>query len=169
MTMNRAQANITSGLSYDSDIKVSFSCKGHPFTLKLKNKGTFHLFDTITKALAGYNVSDNLPYGVDFMDDNGKKLLRRTVPLTGIVYGNAADTSIISSSEKGALKLEALVVNEDKEESKDVSGARLVLVDRLGNVLCEINDTRVTNMWKQITENTDALIEWKMWFYNKTN
>ena len=165
--MNRAQANITSGLSYDSEIKVSFRCKGRPFTLDFKNKGTFHLFDTITKALAGYDVSDNLPYGIDIIDSNDKKLLRRSVPLTGIVYGNAADSRINPSLDEGVLKVEALIINEDKEESRNIDSGILVLVDRLGNVLCKIDDEKVATMYNDITQNTDALIEWKMWFYNK--
>lgn len=153
--------------AYDSDITISFKTKGRNVVRKLKNSGTQHLFDVICQALAGYDISRSVPYALDVKNE-GSSVLRRTVPLTGIVWGNVASETVEPNT--GYLKLTATLINSDKTAINELFNGSLDIIDKDKNVLCTISgDTYkdvVAEMWESITVNTDAIIEWILIFRN---
>ena len=164
-------SKIDSGAVYTSDIDVSFNCKGSVFKLNFKNQGTLHLFDTITKALAGYDIKNSVPHSIDILQEVGgreQSCLSKKVPLTGIVYGDAADSG--REVGTGVLKLNAFITFEDKQSLSSLNNPQLVVRDIQNNILCRIGGENYTTnlqaLWSHITADTDAIIEWKLIFKN---
>lgn len=160
------KSTISAPFGYTSDISIKFECKGHPFVLKFKNTGTKHLFDTITKALCGYPIDNALPETLD-VQSNGDTCLRHSVYFTGAVYGDAVNDD--SERNYGVLALNTVLTYEDKLSIVKLTDPRLVLRGRDGEELCYIGEAQagqIQQMWELITQDTNALIEWKLIFNN---
>ena len=158
------QSTVSLPFSYTSDISVKFECKGKPFILNFKNKGEQHLFDIITKALCGYSITDALPETFD-ITSNGNTCLRHPVYFSGGVWGDAVDENRVNC---GMMSLNTVVTYEDKISITKLTNPQLLLKGRDGQVLCSISDIggQIQTMWELITQDTNALIEWKLIFSN---
>ena len=165
--MSKSIACIESASSYSGIVSIHIKRGKSTYPIVVKNTGTRLFFDIITKCLAGYDIKENLPYGIMVKMENGDSMLNQIVPFTGIVYGSEAmdgDTS----SDQSALLLNAVILNEDKlPAASNVTPAKMCIVDKFGNELASIND-KVSEMWELLDEKSDAVIEWKLYFMNTT-
>lgn len=167
--MIQSNTSVNTPFRYASDINISFSCKGHPFTLNMKNKGEKYLFDTISKALCGYDISNDLPKTFDVVQNNGlseSTCLRRQINFTSIVYGDAVSED---RGNKGIVSLSTVLTYEDKQSINHLNEPKLVLKSKSGETLCTIGDeyaSQIQTMWSLVTKDTDALIEWRLIFDN---
>lgn len=152
--------------AYEGKVSITLSRHGHKYPFSFHNEGTKFLFDSITKALAGYSVKDNLPSYIDIQEevDDGVwgTCLKNAVPFTGVVYGDPAE----ATSSDGRLLLNALLTYDDKRPLLQIQKPRIVILDRRSNVLAFIRSDELKKLWEQITESTEALVEWTMIFKN---
>lgn len=172
----KISANTLNPVSYKGDVQISFICNGIQLSKILHNSGTQFFLDVITQFLAGYDVTSNIPKYIDVQDDN-ESVLKRKIPLTGIVWGPAASTDYDASAQplyaKSSLKLTAVITNNDKSSVQELSKGSIKIIDSFDNVLCEVKDTidseSIKLMWDSINSTTDAIIDWVLTFQNQTN
>ena len=140
----------------------------------LKNTRTENLGRTICKALAGYNVSDNIPKFLDFQEQNNTKwisLLNRKIPFTGIIYESPteAENSLMST-----LKLNSVILYQDKKLDKilESSTIRVAMYDNENNLLAYAvtlnnisNEHNLASVFNQITPGVDCVLKWNMEFH----
>lgn len=155
-----------SSVGYSGAVSVTLSTKGHKKPLVLKNSGTSHLFDVISRALAGYSIKGLTPRFIDIQRPvvvgAYESVLIAPVPVTGIVYGIAAH----SDDGNGHLLMNATITFQDKQPLLNTTeDLRLVLLDSEQHSLAII--TEVKSLWDSITESTDAYIEWSLTFKNE--
>ena len=151
-------------LSYQGNVSITLRKDGHSYPFNFHNAGTKHLFDTITKSLAGYSVADSIPARVDVQQklksDQWATCLKNSVPFTGIVYGEAAE----ATSNDGKLLLNAVLTYEDKRPITTLSTPRIVVLDSKSRILAYIENEQLQQLWDQVTEDTEAIIMWTMIF-----
>lgn len=168
--MKKIETTLQNSVSYSGSLNVYLSVKGHKAPFTLHNNGTKYLLDTITKALAGYDISGCTPKYIDFQHkpvDKYITVLTTAVPFTGIVYGEAAE----AADNEGKLLLNATITNEDKQYNVNtLYNPRLVILDSNRLVLAEITgSTDLQLLWNSITASTDAIVDWEMIFKVKEN
>lgn len=167
----KLQATVNNSLSYKGEVTFRFSSNGNILPRELHNNGTQHLFDIITQFLAGYDVSYGIPSYIDIFDGDNS-ILKHRVPLVGIVWGSAADSSYdaksLPDSAKGYLKVTTTIMNDDKNPNvTSLSNASIRLLDKNGNPLCIVQDTsNLTQLWDSVNSTTDGIIEWLLMFGN---
>lgn len=167
----KLQSKVNDSLCYKGGVTFKFSSNGNILSRELHNKGTQHLFDIITQFLAGYDVSDGIPSYIDICSDDDS-ILKHSVPLVGIVWGSAADTSYNADpsieNAKGYLKVTTTIMNDDKNPNISVlDNASIRLLDKKGTPLCIVQDTsKLTELWESINSTTDGIIEWLLVFGN---
>lgn len=161
--------NIENTLAYTSAIVMTFRNKEKVRKISLKNNGTKHLFDTIAKSLAGYDISANLPKTLDILDEEKNSWLLRKVYFTGITFGDKPITTSIDlvNNDYSTLLLNAIVTFDDIVPStkavKKVS--EICIKDSEGKVLCQITHD-VEDIISSVNKNTDAVIQWQLIFSN---
>lgn len=142
----------------------------------LKNTGTSNLGKAICKALAGYNISSNIPKFLDFeeqIDDRWHTLLSRKIPFTGITYEQPteSDSNLMSN-----LRLNAVILNQDKKNGADSilesTVLRLSMYDEEYNLLAYAvtvnngeDEHTLASVFNQITPGVDCVLSWNMEFY----
>lgn len=150
----------------------------------IKNRGTRELGVLITKALAGYNISTEVPKFFNIQinettDSDGNpvwvNLLNRNLPFTGITYTVADEltkTNYIGDLSLkciGDLSLNCIIMSTDKLTPSVSENAklRLCILNSLGTILAEIiEDNTLTKLFNDIVEGTDCIVNWDMSFYN---
>lgn len=168
----KLQATVNDSLGYKGGVTFKFSSNGNVLSRELHNKGTQHLFDIITQFLAGYDVSYGIPSYIDIFDGDNS-ILKHRVPLVGIVWGSAADSSYDASSSpevaKGYLKVTTTIINDDKNPNINMlNNASIRLLDKSGETLCIVEDTsKLSGLWSSVNSTTDGIIEWFLMFGNK--
>lgn len=176
----KISATTVNPLAYKGDVEISFICNGVKLSKTLHNSGTQFFLDVITQFLAGYDVSSNIPKYIDVQDDSqegNKSVLKRRIPLTGVVWGPAASTDYNGNAEpvnaKSSLKLTTVITNNDKSAVSQLTAGAVRILDAHDNILCEIKDTEtndtIKRMWEAINATTDAIIDWKLTFQNNSN
>lgn len=154
-------------LDYHGFLNVKLKHKGKVFPFTFVNNGTKFLFDTITKFLAGYEVSDCVPKYFDFQTKTSSgeyvSCLQSTIRLTGAVYGDMAQ----ASSSDGRVMYNAIVTYEDKSSRSALVSPRVVLKDSSNNVIAVIQNENLHEVWESIVKGTEAVIEWTMVFKNQ--
>jgi hypothetical protein len=160
-------ANISNEISYKGVVTVTLNTQGHKRPFQMYNTGTKHLFDTISRAIAGYDITGSTPRYIDIQytvsPDVYETALSTRIPFTGIVYGEAAE----ANSNEGRVLLNATITAEDKQPLNSLSDARLVILDSNRNPLAIIggsSSARVQELWDAITNSTDAMVEWALIF-----
>lgn len=156
------QGNIISFLNYTGEVKISVNSNGKTYNVNFHNAGTDVLTNAIVKALAGEDISNQLPKYLNFVYTNGDKtgvLIRRPVPFTGIIWKEATDT------ESSYLYLSATIVASDKQSTIITSNtiASLHMQTLYGETLATIDDPNLVKFYEMLDEGTDILIEWKMY------
>lgn len=168
----KLSADTKNTFGYKGEVQITFKCNGVKLTRTIYNTGTQFLFDVITQFLAGYDMSQNVPAYIDVLDGSSS-IIKRKIPLTGIVWGNAASDNYTFNPEPpysaGYLKLTATITNDDKSSTTTLSSPSIQIQDRLGNVLCTIQDASINDMWEAIDPNTDAIVDWLLIFRNQSN
>lgn len=147
----------SNNISYQGNVNITHKINGRKITNNYKNNGTLSLFNLITKALAGYDISQNIPKLLRIVDSNGT-IGSKYCPLTGIIYGNNTDTSYLSCT---------CVLTKDDIINKSLSSPQLTLADYSGNTLAYIDISQDTFR----TISTDGLetdIIWELQFGNGT-
>ena len=170
------------GNSFTYNGKVSFKLKrnGREYSLYTHNEGTKYLWDTVTKALAGQNVSDRVPRYIDFeyvlkeiVDTKEKEvphsLITEPIPFTGIVWGEMAQE--VTSEHNGTLMLTAVITANDKlsvdTSNPSITRLQLTMKSKEGRTLATVSDDSLYDLYNSLTEGTDAVIEWRMIFKNE--
>ena len=164
--MVELSAQLNNTISYQGCVQVTLNTKGHKRPLLLLNSGTKHLFDTITRALAGYSINGATPRYIDVQYKQTPEMyasaLTSLIPFVGIVYGEAAE----AGENDGRLLLNATITNDDKQPVAIVNSPRLVILDASKRVLAQIEGEQIKTLWDAITASTDAIVEWKLIFSN---
>lgn len=164
--MTDLNAKLSNSISYQGCVEVTLNTKGHKRPMLLHNSGTKHLFDTITRALAGYSINGAIPRYIDIQyqrtPDVFNSALTSLIPFVGIVYGDAAE----AGDTEGRLLLNATVTSEDKQPIATLTQPRLVILDANARPLALIEGDQIKSLWDAITDATDAIIEWKLIFSN---
>ena len=165
--MDNLQSTALNNLQYQGTVSITLDVLGHSSKQYFFNAGTKHLFDTITKALAGYSITDCVPRYLDVQQQitttEYASVLRTTIPFTGIVYGDAAE----APDDKGILLLNATITAEDKQPLKALRSPRIIITDTSKRPLAIIDDASIQTIWDSINESTDAIVEWRLQFSNK--
>lgn len=158
-------------VGYSGKVKVSLSCNGSTREVLLTNSGTKTLWNTIAKALAGYNISNEVPKYFDMVDSNGTSLLINKILFRGTVWGEEVD----NSTESTSVRLTATVTSTDKLLST-LSGGRqcnLRMYSASGkNHMAQISDTQdgvLRELYNTINVGTNAIFEWTLTFSNKSS
>ena len=169
----KLQATVSDSLDYRGGVTFKFSSNGNILSRELHNKGTQHLFDIITQFLAGYDVSYGIPSYIDIFDGDNS-ILKHRVPLVGIVWGSAANSSSYDpnsspESAKGYLKVTTTIMNDDKNPNiSQLNNASIRLLDKNGETLCIVEDTsKLSELWNSVNSTTDGIIEWSLMFGNR--
>lgn len=147
-------------------------------TFLFQNRGTRQLGLVISKALAGYNVSNDVPkfFGVQ-INEKGEKwvdLLNKKLPFTGITYDPiSTDTSSVDYCI-GKLNLSTIILSTDKLQPSVSENAILRLCvysnDTSENgLLAEVTNQNLIKVYNDIVEGTDCIINWDMSFFNNTD
>ena len=173
------KGQITDNINYDGNIKVTINNKGRKSELKLHNSGTKLLFDTVTKALAGYSIKNETPQYIDIKytrnnesinDDTNPLIsaLSSPVVLTGKVYGEPAGAS--SDVNYGRVQFEAELDHSVKIDNITGFNWRLELLSRSKQKLADIVDTNETHqvlyIYNAINNTNEVIIEWALQFSN---
>ena len=159
-------AKISNSISYQGCVEVTLNTKGRKRPMFLHNEGTKHLFDTISRALAGYSINGATPRYIDIqyltIGDEYTSALTSLIPLVGTVYGEAAE----AGEADGRLLVNATITCEDKQPLTTLNSPRLVILDANHRPLTLIKGDQIKALWEAITDATDAIIEWKLIFSN---
>lgn len=166
--MNELNARLSNSISYKGVVTVTLSTSGHKRPFQMYNTGTKHLFDTLSRAIAGYPITGATPKYIDIqsatLPDVYETALSTRIPLTGIVYGEAAE----ASDNEGRVLLNATITKEDKQPVSTLNDGRLVILDGNRRPLAVIggtnNSSQIQALWEAITDSTDAIIEWTLIF-----
>lgn len=168
---------IANHISYKGIVNMKSTIDKQIVSTSMLNSGTKDLMNLLTKALAGYDISKQVPkfinigYANNQPQDTYTFILSRDVPLTGIVWGEAVDTQNIIQLDASAssLMLSCTITSQDKTISS-FSGGKLFLL-LLSNdgetVLAKIEDTDdnvIRDTYNKITVGTDLIIDWYMIF-----
>ena len=153
-------------------------------TVKLTNSGTKELGLLITKALAGYNIADDIPRYLNIQIYEGKdrnnndiwtNLLNRNLPFTGIRYLNKNEIPNTNDCI-GSLKFNCIVLYTNKLQPyvQNNSTLRLCMLNSIGDILAQVYTTKkdgddftLSQLFNDIVEGTDCIVDWEMSFYNK--
>lgn len=164
-------------------------------TLTLKNRGTKELGRVITKALAGYDIGDEIPryFNIESYNNEGETLqtlLNRNLPFTGVTY-----TDEITETERdiiGQLDLNCIIMSQHKVTTNISDKVRFCMYNSKNVKLAEVStnlnnsDTLTGNykdgeeissdttdalcrVYNEIVDGTDCLIHWTMTFMNDIN
>ncbi len=158
------KSNVSNTFSYNGSVNISLKTKGRIYPFSFHNTGTKLLLDTVTKALCGEDISDSRPTHLDIQHLVAGKYvsaLKSPVPLTGAVWGTAAQ----ASPNEGVVLVNGVITEEDKEITVGtLTSPKLVITTDSGGILASIDSSNIQTMFSSITESTDALIEWRMIF-----
>lgn len=165
--MDNLQSIALNNFQYKGTVSITLDVLGHKSKQYFFNAGTKHLFDTITKALAGYSIAECTPRFLDVQHQitstEYASVLRTTIPFTGIVYGDAAE----ASDNDGVLLLNATITAEDKQPLRALHNPRIVMTDAFKRELAIIDEASIQAIWDSINQSTDAIVEWRLQFSNK--
>lgn len=168
---------ITNHISYKGIVNMKSTINKQIVSTNMFNSGTKDLMNLLTKALAGYDISKQVPKFINIGYANEQPqgtysfILSRNVPLTGIVWGEAVDTQNIIQLDDSAssLMLSCTITSQDKTISS-FSGRKLFLL-LLSNdgktVLAKIedtNDNKLRDAYNKLTVGTDLIVDWYMIF-----
>lgn len=169
---------ITNHISYKGIVNMKSIIDKQIVSTCMFNSGTKDLMNLLTKALAGYDISKQVPkfinigYGDTQPQGTYSFLLNRNIPLTGIVWGEAVDTSNIPqwNDSASSLMLSCTITSQDKTISSynGVSKLFLLLLSNDGKtVLAKIEDTNdniIRDTYNKLTVGTDLMVDWYMIF-----
>lgn len=154
-------------LMYNGNVHITL---GTDDTIIVNNTGTIHLGRVITKALAGYSITNEIPKFLDIyvMDSNSNyriSLLNRKLPFTGIMYNNNIDDT--QGSLIGDLKLHCIVLHTNKTQNSVSNGdVRFGIYNSKEDLLAEVISTNLRDVYNGISDGTDCIVDWTMSFYN---
>lgn len=149
--------------------------KGKVYSFIQHNEGTQKLTDLIVKALIGIDDVSNLRpqflglYQTKINYDGEEEtiyetsLLNNLIPFTGIV----GDFSNTTQGPQSSIKLTATILQSDLQGNMDVdSGNTELAIYSVNGVdkLATISHNSLTDMYKNICEGVEAIIEWQMIF-----
>lgn len=163
-------------------------------TLTLKNQGTKELGRVITKALAGYDIGDEIPryFNIESYNSEGETLqtlLNRNLPFTGVTYND--EITETEGNIIGQLDLNCIIMSQHKvdtniggnsnvrfcmynsknvklaEVSPDLNNRDELIID--GNIISSNETNPLCQVYNSIVEGTDCLIHWTMTFMNDIN
>lgn len=168
---------ITNHISYRGIVNMKSTIDKQIVSTSMFNSGTKDLMNLLTKALAGYDISKQVPKFINIGYANTQPqgtysfILNRNIPLTGIVWGEAVDTQNIIQLDDSAssLMLSCTITSQDKTISS-FNGSKLFLL-LLSNdgktVLAKIEDTVdnvIRDTYNKLTVGTDLIVDWYMIF-----
>lgn len=163
--------SLGTSFSYRGDVKIHIQNRNgmcnSPFYFH--NNGTKVLFDAITRALCGKDISDEIPTYLDIYiyDSSGTtrlgSKLKHPLPFTGTVWGDSAG----ATAREGKLLFKTLITLSDigYMTVSNSDKAQLVLLSKSGQVLCTV-DTAL-NWLDEITASSDGLVVWTLTFSNE--
>lgn len=168
---------ITNHISYKGIVNMKSSIDKQIISTSMFNSGTKDLMNLLTKALAGYDISKQVPKFINIGYANTQSpgtysfILNRNIPLTGIVWGEAVNTQNIIQLDDSAssLLLSCTITSQDKTiSSHDGSKLSLLLLSNDGKtVLAKIEDTSdnvIRDTYNKLTVGTDLIVDWYMIF-----
>lgn len=170
---------ITNHISYKGIVNIRSIIDKQIVSTSMFNSGTKDLMNLLTKALAGYDISKQVPKFINIGYANTQPqgtysfILNRNIPLTGIVWGEAVDTQNIPQLDlddsASSLMLSCTITSQDKTISS-FNGSKLFLL-LLSNdgktVLAKIEDTDdnvIKDTYNRLTVGTDLIVDWYMIF-----
>ena len=147
-------------ISYQGNVNIIYKMNGRKIKDIYKNSGTITLFTMIAKALAGYDISKQVPKLLRIIDKDGINIYSKYCPLTGVIYNQRNDMAYISCT--CVLTASDLIVVAD-----NVKEPQLSLTDIQGNILAyiDISKEAFSNISAAGVE-TD--IVWELQFGNGT-
>lgn len=147
------------------------------------NKGTPKLGEIITRSLlrdSAYTVSNSeKPYKIGLLNKADKgvgiNMLTKTIPFTGIVFGEAVTLPKELDSDRviGKLKLTAIITKDAVNVGFNANNMELTINDQMGNVLAYLKDSDISDNGESVLKSVydalkvqDVLIEWYMLIVN---
>ena len=165
------KGQIKDNISYNGNIKVTINDRGHKSELKFHNSGTKLLFDTITKALAGYSIEGETPQYIDikYSQDNVTftSALYSPVIITGKIFGDPAGAG--RNTDFGIVQMNAEIDHSVKIDGIEAEYWQLQLLNSSTGILAIVdNSNDVKEIYNAITGNHEVIIEWALQFSNPT-
>ena len=156
-------SDINMSFNYNGEVSYRHIVNGKIVENKKKNSGLPGLFEILTRALAGYDISSEIPITIDLVKDtySGNSLLTRTVYLTSTRYYKNDDTEgSWSTYYTAALLPEDLVA--------DASGNTyfLVLKSKTKSLAYIMIENTLVN---DIKAGAQLVIEWRLYFSNSSS
>lgn len=168
---------ITNHISYKGIVNMRSTIDKQIISTSIFNSGTKDLMNLLTKALAGYDISKQVPKFINIGYANTQPqgtysfILNRNIPLTGIVWGEAVNTQNVIQLDDSAssLMLSCTITSQDKTISSfNSSKLFLLLLSNDGKtVLAKIEDTDdnvIRDTYNKLTVGTDLIVDWYMIF-----
>lgn len=167
--------NIKNNFTYEGQVSFKLKHKGKVYSFLQHNEGTQKLTDLIVKALIGSDDVSNLrPQFLGFyqkkVNYDGETettyetpLLNNLIPFTGIV----GDFSNTTQNAQTSIKLTATILQSDLQGNMDVeSGQTELAIYSVNGIdkLATISSSSLTDMYKNICEGVEAIVEWEMIF-----
>ena len=154
------QANGSSYIGYEGNVELTFFRNGTKIVIKKKNAGVKNLFRILCRALAGYDISGEIPSFLDLRVVNGSStssILNNKIALTGKSYR--------IESNDWVLKITGTIAYSDlmNPEISESSTYRLYLMNTSAD-LAYLN-VEATDL-AGITEGTQMLVNWTLKFQN---
>lgn len=153
-------SDINMSFNYNGEVSYKYIVNGKIVEDRKKNSGLPGLFEILTRALAGYDISSEVPIMLDLVKDSysGNSLLTRTVYLTSTRYYRNDD-----SDESWSTYYTAALLPEDL--SADVSGDAYFLV--LKSMTKSLAYIQIENsLVDDIKSGAQLVIEWRLYFSN---
>lgn len=166
---------VSNSFTYEGEVSFKLKRNNKLYTINTHNAGTKFLVDAIAKALAGNDITSNLPKYLDFIytftndgEEQIGKLITSPTPFTGIVWGDAASVETLDNNTS-CLLLSATIAATEKltVAIEEVDSIQLCMKSLNGDILAYIKDDVLKDLYQSLTDGTDAVIEWRMLFKNK--
>lgn len=158
-------------VSYQGDVTLTIKNNCGTYKLPVKNRGTAHLFNTITRALCGQDISDDRPYYINMIckriDGSTVELLtNRYVPITGQGYDNR-----VNSDNSSSVILNALILPSYKAFKIDLAEEDKIYLNLYSrdksNILADVTGDTLIDAYNALQDGSEIVVNWKMTFSNK--
>ena len=172
---NKSSSSVTNKVSYAGTVTAKLVNKNNQVLFKAKNAGLKPLWNAIAKALAGYDVSRDIPkwFSITQLIGARHEPACRRVPFVGTVWGEAVggegidnenSTSVLYTAvlTKADLLYRSLTSNEIKLNMFNANGEALAEI-----LLIEDVDTAdIKTVFSNVSPGVDAVVEWRMQISN---
>lgn len=156
---------IDTSLKYTGEVSYRYIVNGKATKEVKKNSALPGLFEILTKALAGYNISAEIPVSIDLVNsvEGGSSLLNRTVYLSASRYYKYDE----NVEDSWSTYYTAAILPEDLIASIGTSDTFFLVLKSVTKRLAYISvDSEVI---ESIKNGAQLIIDWRLYFSNSSS